>query len=147
MWLYRRSIPKREVRLGQSDYVYQNALATNIASVNAKSRRHTDGDGEGEKWLQKESFGRVPLYLQTRKAELARKHAEEQVSIINRNRHVLLFCRAARAIANNVLKELGFALPIPDGLQRLISPPTCLPPPDINLQIYNLSMLWSISSP
>ena len=70
----------RESRSGSSDYVYQNALATKIASVNAKSRRHSDKEEDGEQWLRKDSFGQVPLYLQTRKAELARKHAEEQVS-------------------------------------------------------------------
>lgn len=64
---------------GSSDYVYQNALATKLASVSAKERRHTSGEDEGKKWLTKQDFGQVPSYLQARKLQLAEQLEQAEV--------------------------------------------------------------------
>lgn len=67
--------------VGDRDYIYQNAVATKLASVTARSRRFSGDEGEESKrWLQKQGFGRVPAYLQSWKAVLAEQHAINQVN-------------------------------------------------------------------
>ena len=64
---------------GCRDYIYQNAVATKVASATARSRRYGSDEEEGKRWLQKQGFGQIPAYLQTWKAVLAQQHAVDQV--------------------------------------------------------------------
>ena len=77
----RRPKPRRLSQPLERDFVYQNALATQAASVTARTRRHTAQEDEGRRWLWKDNFGQVPAYLQTRNLELAEQHAEAQVGL------------------------------------------------------------------
>lgn len=90
MVLLDRPAPKCGSSAGSKDFVYQNALATKVASVTAKERRHTADEEEGKKWIHRQDFGQVPSYLQARKLQLAQQHEEAQVRRLS-ERSIVLF--------------------------------------------------------
>lgn len=79
-----RALIHRTSNDGRKDYIFQNAQATKLASITAKSRRYSDEEEKADKWLQKQGFGQVPAYLQDYKACLAKQHAEEQASLFSK---------------------------------------------------------------